>query len=138
MMGYGHSRVSLHIVYKIFGILVPICLGLLATYINTDYGFYGVAIILLFYMFRNHKYVMAGSFAIATIINYIFKIYSSIAAYGQNIEVLRIYIILCFCTIAPILLMLLYNSKKGKDTKHLLYLFYPVHLLLIYGIYLLL
>ena len=132
---YAYDKLFVH---NILGILIPICLGILAALIKADYGFYGVAIIFLFYVFRNHKYTMAASFALAVIIDYAYKIYAAAAMYGQNIMIYKIYGVLCVCTIAPILFILLYNGKKGRDTKHLFYLFYPLHLLLIYGIYLLL
>ena len=121
--------------YKSIGLLIPICLGILAQYIKTDYGFYGVAIILLFYIFRNHKYIMAFSFALATITKYTIDIYQLVIIHYQNIEVYKIYGLLCICTILPTILILIYNGKKGRDTKHLLYLFYPLHLLLLYGLY---
>ena len=47
-----------------------------------------------------------------------------------------VYLHLLICTLIPVILISLYNGKKGKDIKYLLYLFYPIHLLLIYGIYL--
>lgn len=40
-------------------------------------------------------------------------------------------------TIASLIFIRLYNHKKGKDTKHILYLFYPLHLMIIYGIHVL-
>ena len=100
-----------------------------ANFIHADYGFYGVAIITLFYIFRHNKYAMAASFIAATILKYAENIYLS----GYNI----VYIVLSLCTILPLIFILSYNGKKGKNIKYLLYWFYPVHLLIIYGIYLL-
>jgi len=109
----------------------------LANLIKADYGFYGVAIILLFYIFRNHKYAMAASFTAATIINYVVKTYILFDNIAQYFEIYKIYGILCFSTLMSLFFILLYNGKKGKNTKYLFYLFYPLHLLLLYGIYLL-
>ncbi len=41
------------------------------------------------------------------------------------------YIYIAAFTIIPLLFINLYNHKKGKDTKYFLYLFYPLHLLII-------
>ena len=120
---------------KFLGILMSISIGLFAYWIKADYQFYGVAIIVLFYILRNHKYAMAGSFIAATIANYAVKTYNSVSSFGQYAEIYKVYGILCASTILSILLILLYNGKKGKDTKHLLYVFYPLHLLLLYGIF---
>lgn len=68
------------------------------------------------------------AFILATTIKYIIPIIK----YGFYYQ----YLYLLIGTLIPIVFISLYNGKKGKDTKYLLYLFYPIHLLLIYGIYL--
>lgn len=114
---------------KILGLIPVILLCFVANLINTDYGFYGVSIIFLFYVFRNNKYLLSISFIIATISRYASYVYSS--NFHQK------YIFLCLCTILSLVFILFYNGKKGRNTNYILYLFYPIHLLLIYGIYLL-
>jgi len=115
------------------GVAIGVCLGFIGQFIKVDYGFYGVSIILLFHIFRDYKVWMALSFAVATILKYLEKIYILLV---NNISAMT-HIILCLCTILPIIFILLYNGKKGRNIKYLLYFFYPVHLLLIYVIYLL-
>ena len=112
--------------YKFIAIILSIAIGLIAEFSHCDYGFYGVAIILLFYVFKNNISLASISFIIATAIKYIVLILQ----YGLY----DIYSYLFIFTIIPIVFINLYNGKKGKDTKYLLYLFYPIHLLLIYGI----
>ncbi len=114
--------------YKFLAILFSIVVALIAEFSHCDYGFYGVAIILLFYIFKNSLPKASIAFILATTIKYIIPIIK----YGLYYQ----YLYLLICTLIPIIFISLYNGKKGKDTKYLLYLFYPIHLLLIYGIYL--
>lgn len=114
--------------HKFFGIVISIIIGIIAEFIHCDYGFYGIAIILLFYVFKNNNLLSSISFIIAVTINYLIPIIK----YGFY----NIYLYLYIFTLIPIIFISLYNGKKGKNTKYLLYLFYPIHLLLIYGIYL--
>ena len=112
--------------YKILAIIASIAIGFIAEFFHCDYGFYGIAIILLFYIFKNNISLASIAFILATTIKYLIPIFK----YGLY----DIYIYILICTIIPIIFISSYNGKKGKDTKYLLYLFYPIHLLLIYGI----
>ena len=78
--------------------------------------------------FKNDIIKSSIAFMIATIIKYLMPMIK----YGFH----DIYLNLLICTLLPIIFISLYNGKKGKNTKYVLYLFYPIHLLLIYGIYL--
>jgi len=122
--------------YKSLGILVGISFAFLGHYINVDYGFYGVIIILLFYLFRNNKLIMALSFILVTVLNYIRLVWSLYTNfYSKGIDIsgyITTYVILCICTMLSLFCICLYNGKKGRNTKRLLYFFYPIHLLLIY------
>lgn len=112
--------------YKILGIIASIAIGIIAQISNCDYGFYGVAIILIFYIFKNNFINASIFFVIATAIKYLIPIIK----YGFY----DVYIYLFIGTIISTIFIATYNGKKGKNTKYLLYLFYPIHLLLIYGI----
>ena len=113
---------------KILGIIASIAIGIIAQVSHCDYGFYGVAIILIFYIFKNNFINASIFFVIATAIKYLVPIIK----YGFN----NVYLYLFIFTIISAIFLATYNGKKGKNTKYLLYLFYPIHLLLIYGIYL--
>lgn len=115
--------------HKIVGIILAILIGLLSDFAHCDYGFYGVAIIFLFYIFKSDIIKSSIAFMLSTTIKYLIPIFK----YGFY----DVYLYLLICTLLPIIFISLYNGKKGKNTKYLLYLFYPIHLLLIYGIYLL-
>lgn len=112
--------------YKSLGIIISTLIGLLAQYLHCDYGFYGVAIILVFYIFKNNTIVSNFAFILTTGIKYLVPYILS------NFH--NAYLYLFIGTIIPVIFISLYNGKKGKDTKYLLYLFYPIHLLLIYGV----
>ena len=114
--------------YKIVGIIVSFILAFIAQYTHCDYGFYGVAIIFLFYLFKSDIIKTSIAFILATTIKYLIPVLK----YGLYDAYLYSYI----GTLISIIFISLYNGKKGKDTKYLLYLFYPIHLLLLYGIYL--
>lgn len=116
--------------YKFLGILASTLLAFIAQISHCDYGAYGVAIILIFYIFKNNIINSSIFFILATLIKY------SIPCIRYGIFA-KEYLYLFICTIIPTLLFATYNGKKGKDTKYLLYLFYPIHLLLLYGIHLL-
>ena len=112
---------------KIFGFIPAILLGIVSEVCCFDYGFWGVAIIFLFYFFKNDKLGMV-----------IFYITACIIKYGINIIIYGyhyLYILLCIGTILPIIFICLYNGKQGKKIKYLLYTFYPVHLLILYFIF---
>ena len=98
----------------------------IAHFFYFDYGWFGIAIIFIFHIFKNKKLLMNLSFVILTFINY-FYMYITTTRYEY------LFIIL-FCILALIPINL-YNGKKGKDTKYLLYIFYPLHLILLYFIH---
>ena len=112
---------------QLFGILVVTMLGILAGLCHFDYGFFGIAIIFLFYLLRNHKLAMASSFILACILRYVTPYFST----NFNIW----YLGLTLFTILPIIFICLYNKKQGPKVKYLLYFFYPVHLLILYFLF---
>lgn len=110
--------------YKFIGILCAFVLGIIAEFCKFDYGFYGIAIIFLFYLFRNKKFKMCLSFIIIVILRTLYSLY----IYSFNIS----FIYSSLFVVGTLFFICLYNGKKGRNIKYLLYFFYPVHLLLIY------
>lgn len=120
----NYNNIFLHKLYQFLGILITFIFSFLATLSKCDYTYFGVLIIFSFFLFRNKKFLMNLSFIILVLIYY-----------GKNLLYSLIpntYLIITIFTIIPLLFINLYNNKKGKDTKYFLYLFYPMHLLIIY------
>lgn len=118
--------------YKVFGISFKSLIGIMFAFfiayigelLKVDYGFWGIIVIFTFYLFKNNKLAMTISYITLCIIRYGINI----LLYGFHIE----YIYLALATIFPVIFIGLYNGKQGYKIKYLLYLFYPLHLLLLY------
>lgn len=115
------------ILSKVLGIIPAVFIGILSQVCQFDYGFFGIAIILLFYVFKNDKLGTIIFFITACIIKYGILIFTRGFHY--------LYVLLCIGTILPIIFICLYNGKQGKKIKYLLYVFYPIHLLILYFIF---
>lgn len=112
------------------GIAITLSAFWAADYFNMCYGTYGIMLILVFYFFRlqesdyrNTKkqlIYLALEFVLVGFITYQFS------------DDLQIY---CLAALIPIYM---HNHQKGKGMKYFFYLYYPLHLLVIYGIYVLL
>ena len=109
---------------KYIGILLVVCLAITADTLKTDYGYFGVLMIFIFHIFKNKKLLMNISYIALCIFRYM------VLCVIYNFSVT--YIILCVCTILPIIFINLYNEKKGIELKYFLYGFYPAHLMLLY------
>ena len=84
----------------------------LARILRTDYDAFGVFVIVLFYLFRNRPIL-------------------------RDITTMLILLICSPLEITGIIALLpihLYNGQRGRQAKYLFYLFYPVHLFILYCI----
>lgn len=104
---------------KAIGLLLVTCLGLTADTLQMDYGYLGIFMIFIFHVFKENKILMNLSFIGLCLVKYIPLYIKSNFYYAS-------------CTALSLVFINLYNGKKGKDTKYLLYGFYPVHLMLLY------
>ena len=98
-----------------FSLIVPI-----------DYGFYGFVLTLIMYYTRKTKWFNI-SFIIINILYYI-HVFTEVNNPKEIIPYL-------YGSFSSIILLNFYNGKLGKKVKFL-YWFYPVHMLIIYLIYL--
>lgn len=88
------------------GIMVLGCL--LAHFLNTDYSYYGIVLVLIFYYYRNNR-------ILACVMGYIWFTFEP----------------WCF---PAFIALLFYNGKRGISLKYFFYAFYPAHLLILFGL----
>jgi len=81
---------------------------LLAHMLKTDYSCYGVVLVIIFYYYRNNRFL-------ACLVGYVWFLFEP----------------WCF---PAFIAVLFYNGKRGMGLKYFFYVFYPAHLLLLYGV----
>ena len=110
-------------------IIAVSALGITAQAFSTDYGIYGVAMIVAFYIFRESKIRTVISQTTVFILFYASQILFAISRYpGISIKFIWFNQAL---SILALVFIFSYHGEKGKNLKYLFYAFYPVHLLVI-------
>lgn len=89
---------------------ITIAFSFIAALIKSDFKFWGILLIVAFYLFRGSKPLLVISMILAS--NNVLQSLSALA-------------------IIPISF---YNGKRGRNIKYFFYVFYPAHLLIIYFI----
>ena len=113
---------------KVLAFIYILLFGILAEFANVDYGMYGIFLIFLFYIFKDKKILMSISVILLTIAKYI----PSILTYAFMHS--TFYLCILF-TCLSLIFICLYNKKEGPKLKYLFYVFYPLHLILLYFLY---
>lgn len=103
--------------YKSLGLISVFILSIFAEIFPIDYGWYGILLIFAFYLFYDNKKIMFVVYTLLSILKYI---------YSNN------YILFIFFSMIPLLLIYLYNQKRGKNLKYFFYIFYPLHFIILY------
>ncbi|MCD7738697.1 MAG: conjugal transfer protein TraX [Lachnospiraceae bacterium] len=94
------------------GLVAVVPAVILAQVLKTDYGGWGVAVIYIFYLLHDWKTLAAAAgVAVLTVM--------------QSIEIYAFPCIPC---------IYFYNGTRGRQLKYFFYAFYPVHLLILYGV----
>lgn len=119
-------------VVQMFVVLTCVSLAML---LRTDYMIMGVLLIVAFYLCGRNFYIqlLAGSFAICfgIALNYIYRHLGS----GYSLSQLMMSVESEMYGLAAFLLIFFYNGKRGKQLpKFCYYLFYPVHLIILFYI----
>ena len=109
---------------KFIKIIPVLLLSFIGEFLQVDYGFFGVFLVFLFFVFRENKIIMSVSFILFVFCKYVL----SFKSFDINV-------LMYLCNILPLVFILLYNKKQGLKLKYFLYIFYPVHLLILYLIF---
>lgn len=112
---------------KWIGLLFAIFCCFVAQFGNLDYGWFGIAVIFIFHLFKDSKLKTTIAFSLLTITNY------SILFIQTHANPYLIIIPCCILSLVPICM---YNGLKGKNIKYFFYIFYPLHLFLLYVLHL--
>ena len=104
----GKKYMGNQIVKSIFWSLILIAGCLVASGMQVDYSYRGIILVAIFYMFREYRFM-------ACLIGYLWFMYEP-------------------WSIAAFIALLFYNGKRGISMKYFFYAFYPGHLLLLYGL----
>ncbi len=100
--------------------LVPIACGALAAHFsNCDYGFKGVLAICGLYLLYPLLHTARGSYATCGGLMFFWEWVNRPSRVTASLSLLS---------------LMFYNGEKGKSAKWFFYFFYPVHLLLLYGV----
>jgi len=121
------------------GAMIPaVVLALLAEQLEMDYGAAGVTLVFAFYLAGKVSH-RAWILLIWAIYTYIIGSWSGGNFYGQyGWYFISVAI---FCTVYALLaipLIAVYNGEKGKTPRYLFYVFYPAHLWILAGLYMVL
>lgn len=113
---------STHFMYQFCGVVIAILISALASFLHTDYGYFGVLTIFVFYLFREHKVLMNFAFVLLVLFYY-----------GKNLFLhFSTYLPFAICSALSLVFIDFYNHKKGRDMKYFLYFFYPLHLIVLW------
>jgi hypothetical protein len=101
--------------------ILTVCLLLSITaFIPFDTGLYGVITIIFFYIFIKSKPLILVSQVVSNL--FFYYVLGSFQWYQ-------------LCSLLSLIPIFLYNSKKGRSYKWLFYIFYPVHLFILFLIH---
>ena len=96
------------ICYKLLKYIIPLILIYGASILKLQYTYYGVAIIFLFYIFRNHKKLRISTFIITTILYFFIKDGNKILL---NEELLK-----CLMTCLAVVPIMFYNGSLRQKS----------------------
>lgn len=93
--------------------------------VRVDYGWYGVLSVFVLYVFREQKWGRVLGFMLLNVIYYDNRLFVDYSTAN---------LISYVFSSVPVFLLLFYQGKLGRKTKYLYYIFYPVHMGILYAI----
>lgn len=103
--------------------LSVLVLAVLATALHTDYGYYGVFLIFLFYYYRERFSILSVSVVILNLV------FCTQIAMSYNYYSPRMYVQCLSCL--SLIFIYFYNNERGPRLKYFFYAYYPLHLLIL-------
>lgn len=103
--------------------------ALAAEYTKLDGGVYGILLVAAFYLFHDSKAKMFFAAVCAVLLSS-----CHIIGGGFEFTTANIFNPDVAAAIISLLLINLYNGKRGLKLKYFFYIFYPAHLALLYGV----
>lgn len=128
-MGYGFFRQRRQ---NIQAVLLVLALALMAELLNTDYGGFGVLLIAAPYIVPSKKARMA---AVAGVLTVFYLGYTAFD--GSTLTWLMgdmTCVVYWLGALAAVVLLCFYNGKRGRQIKFSFYIYYPLHLGVLYGL----
>lgn len=113
---------------KFLGIGAVLGISLIAQILKVDYGAFGILLIFLFYYFKDKKFEVIIPYILLCFLKYVPNII-------EHPDFYSIYLNLATFTALPIILISFYNNKQGPKMKYLFYIFYPLHLVILWAIH---
>ena len=101
-------------------LFVPIAAGcILAYYVKCDYGFKGILVVSALYLMYPLMAIDRAAYVISGGVLYFWEWLSKPSRVFSSLALIPVYF---------------YNGKKGRSVKWGFYLFYPLHLIILYGV----
>lgn len=114
--------------HKLLGFFFVLLMSGIGYLIHVDYSAFGILLIFCFYFFKDKKWQMVIACTLLCFGRYIPQILA--------VPLLSWHYLSCgLCTSLALIFILFYNQKEGPKAKYFFYLFYPLHLLVLYFIH---
>ncbi len=110
--------------YPIIYISTSLIISIVGELIKVDYGWYGVTMIILFYLFKENRMNLVISLILINMARFALE-FNSLPILPNLLQLI---------SLLTIPLIFLYDGKRGSGNKYFFYFFYPTHLA---GLYLL-
>ena len=115
--------------------IIIIGISIISHIINVDYGAFGIILIYIFYYFETNK--IKNKKMKMTIITFLLcnLKYLSFAFNNPTSETINKYFMCGIFASFAIIFINQYNYKEGKKLKYFFYIFYPLHMIILYFIH---